>query len=152
MARQGVLKEGGRFGSTEFARPMARDPAMLHSGMMRAVPFIRKRDEPADGQLERNVGNVLANPLYQKPKEKPEFTHKTELALRAACAQCLGYYPTPAPCNAEIKLILKEMERMHGGWRKGFEIMGVGFGDMERTISEIARYARKKDLLPAERH
>jgi hypothetical protein len=128
MARNGVLMEGGKFGSSEYSLLPVKDGAGL-----------------------RRLGELLGKALDRRHRRNV-FGITTDLALKAACAQYLGYYPREAPCKSEIKLILREMERMHGDWKKGFEMMEMAFGDMALPILGVQSYARRHGILPAERH
>jgi len=122
MTRLEVLSGNSRSGSAEYYKPAVRDAA----GLRRASKKFR-------GLLD---------------EEKRPFCAKTELILKAACAQYLGHYPTQTPSRSEIRAVLKEMDRMHRGWKAGFEVMEMCFGNMSATISEVERYAKKHGLAP----
>ena len=122
MTRMEVLSRNARSVSAEYYRPAVRDEKVL-----------------------QKASAILSKLL--KPRPKPIFCKNTELILKAACAQYLGYYPTQIPSKSEIKTMLKEMARMHGrSWKNGFECMEHQFHGTEKAIREIQRYASRNDI------
>jgi len=122
MSRMEVLSRNARSVSAEYYRPAVRDEKVF-----------------------RNASAILSKLL--KPRPKPSFCKNTQLILKAACAQYLGYYPTQTPSKSEIKTMLKEMARMHGhSWKGGIECMEHQFLGTEKAITEIQKYASRSGI------
>ncbi len=144
MTRQEVLSASSRF----YRQLSDSIPASVRSTrsthLSRAVRGFRRR-EMGEGELIGGAGKTLNRLLYP---EGHRFSAKTELILKAACAQYLGRYPAHTPSGSEIKTALGEMQRMHRGWKEGFLNMEMCFGSMSGAIREIGKYAREHGLLP----
>ena len=163
MTRQEVLSGG---------RPDSAESVKIHRGVRQYDRDMRKfrgiaesievhgcgrtcnnpASELTDAQLLRRVGDTpgkLTEPKSKPKKPRRIFSKKTELILKAACAQYLGHYPTQIPSKSEIKTMLKEMARMHSrSWKNGFECMEHQFHGTEKAIREIQRYASRNEILP----
>jgi len=123
MTRMEVLSRNARAFSEEYYKPAVRDEKVF---------------QKASAVLSR---------LF-RPMPRRHFCGNTQLILKAACSQYLGYYPLHTPCKSEIKTILKEMARHGSCWESGIGCMERQFQGTEKAISEIRRYAKANGILP----
>ncbi|MCX6768419.1 MAG: hypothetical protein NTY83_01070 [Candidatus Micrarchaeota archaeon] len=150
MTRLEVLSGNSRSDSAELAklhrgvRQYDKDMRRF-GGIVHRMGFSNPANELTDAQLSHIVGRTLGKSV----ESKGIFSRKTELILKAACAQYLGHYPTQTPSKSEIKTILTEMARMHGrSWKEGIECMEPWFNGTQKAMREIQKYAARNGILP----